>query len=165
MSNRQGGAGPLGTMPARARVTSVEEKDLDERHCRGVAWAPGLIGGSVQEAPNYGRANGGGVARWVGQLPSGAAIVLVGHDHVYARFGSQDAQGQPDPKRGLRRFTVGTGSGSICMFGAPLPNSEVREAATFGVPVLTLCKNRCEWEYVPVEWDPFTDRGGGGCHP
>jgi len=132
----------------------------------GVPWTRGLIGVSVQEASTYGPVNGGGVARWAGQLPSGAEIVLGGHDHVYERFGSQDAQGQPDPERGLRRFTVGTGGGSICGFGAPLPNSEVRESATFGVLVLTLCKNRyVEWESVPVEGDPFTERGEGGCHP
>jgi hypothetical protein len=46
-----------------------------------------------------------------------------------------------------------------------LPNSEVRESATFGVLVLTLHKNRYEWEFVPVEGDPFTDRGEGVCHP
>jgi hypothetical protein len=131
----------------------------------GVAWTRGLIGGSVQEAPAYGRANGGGVARWAGQLPSGAEIVLAGHDHVCEQFGSQDAQGQPDPERGLRRFTVGTRSGRICVFGAPLANSEVREAATFGVLVLTLCQNRCEWEFVPVEGDPFTDCVEGVCQP
>ena len=99
------------------------------------------------------------VARWAGQLRSGAEIVLAGHDHVYERFGSQDAQGQPDPERGLRRFTVGTGGGRTCGFGGPLPNSEVREWTTFGVLVLTLYENRYEWEFVPVEGDPFTDRG------
>jgi hypothetical protein len=96
---------------------------------------------------------------------AGAEIVLAGHDHVYERFGSQDAKGQPDPKRGLHQFTVGTGGGSLYGFGAPLPKSEVRESATFGVLVPTLYANRYEWESVPAEGESFTDRGEGVCHP
>jgi len=119
----------------------------------------------VQEASTYGSADGGGVARWAGQLPSGAEIVLAGHDHIYERLGSQDAQAQPDPERGLRRFTVGTGGGSICGFGAALPNREVRESASFGVLVLTLCDSRHQWEFVPVEGASFTDPGEGICRP
>lgn len=102
---------------------------------------------------------------WEILYEAGAEIVLAGHDHVYERFGSQDAQGQPDPERGLRQFTVGIGDGSLYGFGAPLPNSEVRESATFGVFVLTLYANRYEWEFVPAEGASFTDRGEGVCHP
>jgi hypothetical protein len=53
-----------------------------------------------------GRLPAAGSPRWAGQLPFGAEIVLAGHDHVYERFGSQDAQAQADPERGLRRFTA-----------------------------------------------------------
>ncbi len=41
----------------------------------------------------------------------------------------------------------------------------IRGTATFGVLVLTLWKNRCEWEFVPVEGNAFADRAGGVCHP
>jgi len=34
---------------------------------------------------------------WEILYEAGAEIVLAGHDPVYERFGSQDAQGQPDP--------------------------------------------------------------------
>jgi len=102
---------------------------------------------------------------WEILYEAGADVVLAGHDHVYERFGPQDAQGQADPERGLRQFTVGTGGGSLYGFGAPLPNSEVRESSTFGVLVLTLYEDRYEWEFVPAAGSSFVDRGGGACHP
>ena len=50
-----------------------------------------------------------------------------------------------------------------------VPRAEARARArrsTNRIGVLTLCKNRyVEWESVPVEGDPFTERGEGGCHP
>jgi hypothetical protein len=96
---------------------------------------------------------------------AGAEIVLVGHDHTYERFTPLDDRGQPDPERGLRQFVVGTGGGSLYGFPTILPGSEVREARTFGVLVLTLYEDRYEWEFVPVAGASFTDRGEGVCHP
>ena len=36
-------------------------------------------------------------------------VVLAGHDHLYERFAPQDPDGRPDPTRGIRQFTIGTG--------------------------------------------------------
>lgn len=82
---------------------------------------------------------------------AGAEIVLAGRDHVYERCGSQNAEGQPDPKLGLHLFTVGTGGGSLYGLGARLPKCEVREWAASGALVQTLYENRCERESVPAE--------------
>jgi acid phosphatase type 7 len=36
-------------------------------------------------------------------------IVINGHDHLYERFAPQTPDGRPDPIKGIRQFTVGTG--------------------------------------------------------
>jgi len=103
-------------------------------------------------------------AYWDILYDAGAEIVLTGHDHTYERFSPQDANGVADPEHGLREFVVGTGGGSHYGFPLPLPNSEVRDSATFGVLVLTLYGDRYEWQFVPVAGKTFTDQGSGLCH-
>ena len=92
---------------------------------------------------------------------AGVEIVLNGHDHVYERFAPQDPDGRPDPVRGIRQFTVGTGGASITTFPTQRPNSEVR-LATYGVLKLTLSADAYEWEFVPVSGP--RDSGRGTCH-
>jgi hypothetical protein len=104
-------------------------------------------------------------AYWDTLYQAGADVVLTGHDHDYERFAPQDSQGRADPDRGIREFVVGTGGFSHYPFpGAPLPNSEVRDATAFGVLVLTLSEAGYEWQFVPVEGKTFTDSGSGACH-
>ena len=94
-----------------------------------------------------------------------ADVVIAGHDHDYERFAPQDPEGKPDPKRGIREFVVGTGGkNSHRKFASPQPNSEVRNADTFGVLKLTLDATGYEWEFVPEAGKSFTDRGHGTCH-
>ncbi len=105
-------------------------------------------------------------AYWNLLYDAGAEIVLTGHDHDYERFAPQDSQGQADPDRGLREFVVGTGGFSHYPFpGNPIANSEVRDASSFGVLVLTLYDDRYDWEFMPVAGQTFTDSGSGQCHP
>ena len=105
-------------------------------------------------------------AYWDLLYQAGAEVVLTGHDHDYERFAPQDPQGRADPEAGIREFVVGTGGFSHYPFpGAPLPSSEVRDATTFGVLVLTLSEGRYDWQFVPIEGTTFTDSGSGMCHP
>ena len=105
-------------------------------------------------------------AYWDLLYQAGAEVVLTGHDHDYERFALQDLQGRADSEAGIREFVVGTGGFSHYPFpGPPLPNSELREASTFGVLVLTLWEDRYDWEFVPVAGKTFTDSGSGVCHP
>jgi 3',5'-cyclic AMP phosphodiesterase CpdA len=90
-----------------------------------------------------------------------ADVVLSAHEHVYERFAPQDHEGQMDPVRGLRQFTVGTGGATLHAFQTTLPNSEVRIAA-FGVLKLTLGVDGYEWEFISVSGP--TDSGSGRCH-
>jgi acid phosphatase type 7 len=98
-------------------------------------------------------------------------VVLSGHEHNYERFAPQDANGRLDRKRGIRQFVVGTGGSSHDGFGRILKTSEVRNAETFGVLVLTLRRASYAWVFVPVgsrldrnSERIFLDSGSAHCH-
>ena len=95
---------------------------------------------------------------------AGADILLVGHDHVYERLALHDATGEPDPARGIRSFTVGTGGAPLYEFKAPHPRSEVRDASTHGILRLVLGDGIYRWEFLPSGGGPPRDRGQGECH-
>jgi hypothetical protein len=101
---------------------------------------------------------------WRALYDAGADVVLVGHEHHYERFAPQDPSGNADAKRGIRQFVVGTGGKNHYRFDPPMPNSEVRNADTFGVLKLTLRANGYDWAFVPVAGATFTDAGSDACH-
>jgi hypothetical protein len=102
---------------------------------------------------------------WQILYAAGADIVINGHDHDYERFASQDPEGKPDPKRGIREFVVGTGGkNSHRTFATVKANSEIRQADTFGVLKLTLHPSSYDWEFVPEAGKSFHDSGSGSCH-
>jgi len=103
-------------------------------------------------------------ALWRALHEAGAEIVLSGHDHDYERFAPQDPQGILDDTHGIRQFVVGTGGANHRQFETIKPNSEVRNADTFGVLVLKLGVERYEWRFVPEPGGEFTDSGTGECH-
>jgi hypothetical protein len=109
--------------------------------------------------------NNDDVAPFVGALhESGADLILVGHEHNYERFAPQDPDGELDNTNGIREFVVGTGGKAHHAFGSPEPNSEVRNAATYGVLILTLHPDSYDWEFVPEGGESFTDSGTADCH-
>ena len=91
-------------------------------------------------------------------------LVLNGHDHIYERFAPQTPDGLPDPLRGIRQFTVGTGGGNHTSLVSIAANSEVRNADTFGVLKLTLHLTSYDWKFVPEAGKTFTDSGTQACH-
>jgi acid phosphatase type 7 len=102
---------------------------------------------------------------WQALYAAGADLVINGHDHDYERFAPQDPDGHADATRGIREFVVGTGGKSTHRsFGTPQPNSEARNAHTFGVLKLTLHATSYEWQFVPEAGKTFTDSGSGACH-
>ena len=101
---------------------------------------------------------------WDALYDANADVVINGHDHDYERFAPQTPDGAPDSVRGIREFVVGTGGKSHRPFGAPKPNSEVRDATAFGVLKLTLEANSYDWQFIPEEGKNFTDSGSGVCH-
>ena len=103
-------------------------------------------------------------ALWAALYDYGAELVLNGHDHVYERFAPQDAAGALDTTYGVREIIAGTGGASHVAFGTIRPNSEVRNATTYGVLMVTLKDDSYDWEFVPVAGQTFTDSGSGDVH-
>ena len=91
-----------------------------------------------------------------------ADVVVNGHVHNYERFAPQDPSGRADPG-GIREFVVGTGGDSHTSFNNVAPNSQVRNASTFGVLKLTLHPGSYDWKFVPVAGKSFTDSGTSRC--
>jgi acid phosphatase type 7 len=102
-------------------------------------------------------------AFWQALYDAGAEVVLVGHDHDYERFAPQAPDGKLDLKRGIREFVVGTGGHSLRSFRSAAPNSEERDASSFGVLELTLGRGAYAWRFRSAVGS-FTDRGSGRCH-
>jgi 3',5'-cyclic AMP phosphodiesterase CpdA len=103
-------------------------------------------------------------ALWSDLYGAGADLVLNGHDHDYERFAPQTAAGTADPVRGIREFVVGTGGKSHYAFSTLRPNSEVRNADTFGVLKLVLHPESYDWSFVPEAGGTFADSGSDTCH-
>ncbi|WP_375769333.1 metallophosphoesterase [Archangium gephyra] len=100
---------------------------------------------------------------WEALYEAGADVVVAGHDHFYERFAPQTPEGTADAERGLRQFVVGTGGMNAYVFGTTLPNSEVREAGTYGLMKLTLEDGAYAWEFLAVGGG-VRDQGRGSCH-
>jgi hypothetical protein len=101
---------------------------------------------------------------WKDLYAAGAEVVLSGHAHNYERFAPQQPDGTLDRTRGIREFVVGTGGVSHHPFGTVKPNSQVRNANTYGVLKLTLHPGSYDWKFVPVAGKTFTDSGTKSCH-
>src|SRR5207253_9888544 len=84
--------------------------------------------------------------------------------HIYERFAPQTPAGAADPAHGIRELVVGTGGKNHTSIVQVQPNSEVRDAATFGVLELTLSANGYVWHFRPEAGQTFTDSGIGLCH-
>jgi 3',5'-cyclic AMP phosphodiesterase CpdA len=65
-------------------------------------------------------------------------LVLAGHDHLYERFNPITPDQVPDPAKGLRLFTVGTGGRDLYEFPRVLPSSAARYNQNFGVLRITM---------------------------
>jgi hypothetical protein len=102
-------------------------------------------------------------AFWDDLYAAHAALILGGHDHDYERFAPQTPSGAADPAHGVREFVVGTGGKSHRPFIVPVPNSEVRNADTYGVLKLTLHPHSYDFEFIPEAGKTFHDSGSGNC--
>ena len=89
--------------------------------------------------------------------------MLSGHDHDYERFAPQSPQGVLEPDRGVRQFVVGTGGDTHRGWEEDPPNTEVRDADTWGVLKLTLHPTSYDWEFIPIAGQTFTDSGSANC--
>ncbi|MBL8159284.1 DNRLRE domain-containing protein [Candidatus Saccharibacteria bacterium] len=115
---------------------------------------------------NSGTAHGGNKAMrpfWDVLYAAGADLALVGHEHIYERFGKQDPDGEADA-RGMRQFTIGTGGASLNTLGAELPNTEARQGNTEGVVRFKLTRDGYQWDFLAVEGKSYLDSGSDTCN-
>jgi hypothetical protein len=111
-----------------------------------------------------GRAANNTQSLWNTLYNNNVDLVLEGHDHIYERFAPMNSTGVLDPVRGIRSFIVGTGGADHTSLPLIAANSEVRNADTFGVLMLTLRPNSYHWQFIPEAGKTFTDSGSGACH-
>lgn len=90
-------------------------------------------------------------------------VVVNGHDHLFERFAPQTPEGRPDPVRGIRQFTVGTGGAPLYDVMRTAANSEMAFSA-WGVASFTLQNDGYSWSFIPAEGYVFRDAGSGVCH-
>ncbi|WP_051293666.1 metallophosphoesterase family protein [Pseudoduganella violaceinigra] len=103
---------------------------------------------------------------------AGVELVLSGHDHDYERLAPMDADGRPDPMRGVRQFVVGTGGAFLTPFLWINSQSEARFNWRTGVLKLVLKESGYEWEFLAVapKTEPehpqqeARDSGAANCH-
>ena len=69
-----------------------------------------------------------------------------------------------DPGRGIREIVAGTGGESLRLFKPAVPNSEVRNASTYGVLRLDLAPGSYAWHFIGVPGRSFSDNGSATCH-
>ena len=158
------------------------KKDLEQNHsaCTLAYW----------HQPTFSAANSlteegtTALAFWQLLYEYNADLVLNGHDHLYARYKPLDPSGNPDPRRGIREFIVGTGGETLDTVATantttadPSGNKNFNanniEKATgdfWGVMALTLDPDGYKWDFEPAlelpgdTAGPFSDKGFGACH-
>lgn len=94
----------------------------------------------------------------------GVSVAIAGHDHIYERFVSLDANGDADSANGVRQFVVGTGGAHRYAVEELLPGSEVHSTDSFGLLKLTLLPDRYRWEFIAVDANGLHDTGESTCH-
>jgi len=92
----------------------------------------------------------------------GVDVVVAGHDHLYERHAPQDANGRPDPVKGIRLFIAGTGGAAPYNRARAALNSEVL-LTNHGMLRLKLEPALYEWEFMDVS-GAVLDRGLTVCH-
>ena len=101
---------------------------------------------------------------WKTLYAAHADVVLNGHDHLYERFAPQDPN-QKAVAGGITEFIVGTGGDDHGAFDTNTePNSQARDATSFGVLEMALHPNGYDWRFVPTAGGTFTDQGSAACH-
>jgi hypothetical protein len=100
---------------------------------------------------------------WDIMYANGVDVVVSGHDHLYERFAPQDPDGNADPLRGIRQFTVGTGGAEFYSVGTLQPNSEALINDRHGVLVLALGTSGYAWSFETTDHQ-IADSGSGSCH-
>jgi acid phosphatase type 7 len=100
---------------------------------------------------------------WDTLYAKNADVIVVGHEHLYERFGPQTPVAQLDPARGIRQFTVGTGGTDLYAFAPALRGNSEFGSVQHGVLQLLLADNSYSWRFIGID-GVVRDVGYGACH-
>ena len=92
---------------------------------------------------------------------NGVDVIVAAHDHLYERFGKQDADGRSDAL-GIRQFIAGTGGARLYNFQRMSANSQAR-ISVHGVLRFTLNRANYDWAFIDVTGN-VADAGADSCH-
>lgn len=149
------------------------EGDLADDHapCTIAYWHQPTFTASDSPSTEGGAAD----AWWKLLYQHGGAVVLNGHEHLYARFAPQDPAGDVDTDHGIPEFIVGTGGEAL---DALAPAADLKKAhvvtgedKAYGVLKLTLGKGRYSWDFepakaganAPADAMSYSDKGSASC--
>jgi len=118
--------------------------ELQRTPCTMAVWHHPLFSSGVNGSAAFMR------DMWSLLEASSVEVVVNGHDHIYERFARQMSDGRPDPVRGIRQFTVGTGGAELTHIVRVAENSESRITQQYGVMHFTLQPAAMRWEFVTV---------------
>ena len=169
-SVQPGGCDPSGAWLSNETQWLAQDLAADRASCTLAYWHQPTFS-SASPTPS---AEGAAARSWWQLLyQHGAAIVLNGHDHSYARFAPMTPAGTPDPRRGIREFIVGTGGESLDAISPAVQNLEAATGDYYGVMKLTLSPYRYSWDFESVLKGAgapagapatYSDTGSGTCH-
>lgn len=131
------------------------ELQANRTQCAMAVWHHPLF----SSGPNGSHAFARDVYRLLHQ--QGVDVVVAAHDHLYERFGKQDADGVSDVG-GIRQFIVGTGGARLYDFVRTTPNSQVR-IKSHGVLRFVLRGSTYDWTFLDVNGG-VGDAGADSCH-
>ena len=144
------GFGPAQMAWLRAELTTNRSK------CTAAIWHHPLFSSGPNGPTRYTK------QAWDLLYQFDADLIINGHDHLYERFAPQTPEGQRDPVRGIRQFTVGTGGAQLYDFNpSPMPNSETR-ISQYGVIKFTFTNTGYDWQFIGVSG--ASDSGHENCH-
>lgn len=127
------------------------------KRCTLAFWHEPIIGSSERRSPTV-------EPLWQALYDAGADIILNADAHNYERFRPKTPTGNPDARRGITNFIVGTGGKSHERFDRVVRGSEARNDDAFGILELRLHPAHYEWVFVAERGSGFRDAGVRQCH-
>ncbi|MBD0317031.1 MAG: metallophosphoesterase [Thermoleophilia bacterium] len=103
-------------------------------------------------------------ALWETAYEEGVDLVLSGHDHNYQRFRPLDADGNFDPRFGIRQIVAGTGGGGKHYELEPIANRAAADSTTYGVLVLVLRAASYDLRFAPADGEFRDSLRDAPCH-
>ncbi|MBO0841734.1 MAG: metallophosphoesterase [Nocardioides sp.] len=153
--------------------TTWLQSDLDADHqpCTIAYWHQPTF--SATDSPST---EGGAADAWWKLLYAhGHAVVLNGHEHLYARFQPMNPAGEVDTQHGIPEFIIGSGGEALDELApqADLDKAHVvtGEDDAYGAMKLTLGDGRYSWDFEPAKAAPgapasamdYSDTGSARC--